>query len=360
MPAMGATGQPEVPARPFRPFSTYRLPRRLRFHRSGWAVCGAALFLGVAAIATGNNLLFLLLGAILGFIALSGWMSEQVLRKLRVIRHPPGGIVAGEPARFSYSVENGKRRLPSFSLELAEQGERGGTFVAVIEPAETADARLEFVFPRRGVYSLEGITLSTSFPFGLFRKERDLPLPGTVTVWPRIDRPVPPRSGRGRFQRSDGAARSDAVGARAEFRSLRDYRPGDDPRDVHWRSSARRSAPVVREYERDNGDSLWIAVDLCAVDDPAGDSVAEVAASLVAGAHRRGDTFGLVTPDEQLPLGSGTAQLERALDLLARSVFRPDAPAIEHPGDKGKIVLVAASPREREGWGAVVTPEDPE
>ena len=72
--------------------------------------------LGVAAIGTGNNLLFLLLGAMLGFITLSGWLSEQMLRKVEVRRRPPRGVTAGEPARVAYELANGKRRLPSFAV----------------------------------------------------------------------------------------------------------------------------------------------------------------------------------------------------------------------------------------------------
>jgi uncharacterized protein (DUF58 family) len=338
--------------------ASFKLPRRLRFQRSGWAVCFAALFLGVAAIATGNNLLFLLLGALLGFIALSGWMSEQVLRDLAVSRQLPRGMIAGEAARITYTLENRKRRMPSFALELGEQGESTRAFVAVVEPMGTCRARAALRLPRRGVYHLEGLTLSTSFPFGLFTKERDIPLAGSLVVWPRTDRDVRERWGRGRFQRPDGAARRHAAGTRGEFRSLRDYRPGDDPRDVHWRSSARRSTPVIREYERDTGESVWIGVDLRAPDDAAGDVVVEIAASLAASAHRQGRAFGVVTPDEQLSLGSGTAQLERVLDLLARSVFRPDVSAPVPPLERGAVVLVTRECRGEEEWGAAITPQD--
>ena len=58
-------------------------------------MCGGALLLGFAAIGTGNNLLFLILGGMLGFITLSGWLSEQMIRRVQVRRRVPRGVVAG-------------------------------------------------------------------------------------------------------------------------------------------------------------------------------------------------------------------------------------------------------------------------
>jgi uncharacterized protein (DUF58 family) len=333
------------------------LPRRLRFHRSGWAVCVSALCLGVAAIATGNNLLFLLLGAILGFIALSGFMSEQVLRGVEPERLVPVGAVAGAAARITYSITNRKRRIPSFALELGERdgAERG--FVASVEPGGTVRTGVDVIYPRRGVYPLNRVTLATSFPFGLFTKERDVVLPGVVTVWPRSDLSLPERRPPGRRRASSDGASSSAQGARGEFRALRDHRVGDDPRDVHWRSSARRAAPVVREYDRDLGETVRIAVELFAESDAAGDRLAEIAASLAARAYARGEAFSLATVDEELSPGAGPRQFERALDLLARSRFRRDAPRLRPTAHSGAMVLVAPAGTAAEGWGALLTPE---
>ncbi|HEX5724314.1 MAG TPA: hypothetical protein VFX98_02545, partial [Longimicrobiaceae bacterium] len=198
-----------------------RPPRRLRFSRAGWVFSGGALLLGLAAIATGNNLLFLLLGAMLGFITLSGWLSEQMIRGLEVRRRPVRGITAGESARIGYEVRNGKRRLPSFAVELREQGQAGAAWLHAVEPGESAAARAEARFPRRGVYPLRTLVLATSFPFGLFRKERDLELPGEAVVWPRADRRVREPRPAGERARRAGESWAGAAGARGEYRGLR-------------------------------------------------------------------------------------------------------------------------------------------
>src|SRR5262249_28493688 len=77
----------------------FRPPRRLKFSRAGWLFTGGTLVLGLAAIGTGNNLLYLVLGAMLGFITLSGWLSEQMIRRLEVRRRPVRGFTAGQPGR---------------------------------------------------------------------------------------------------------------------------------------------------------------------------------------------------------------------------------------------------------------------
>ena len=240
----------------------FRPPRRLKFSRAGWLFTGGTLVLGFAAIGTGNNLLYLVLGAMLGFITLSGWLSEQMIRRWSVRRRPVRGLTAGQLGRITYDLRNNKRRLPSLAVEIGEAGREGRAWVAALDAGEAATARADALFPTCGVYPLETVTLATSFPFGLFRKERDLEIAGEAVVWPRHDRVLrEPRLAGERIRRA-GESFAGAAGARGEYRGLRPFRPGDDPRDVHWRTTARMGHPVVREYERDRSTALWICLDL--------------------------------------------------------------------------------------------------
>lgn len=334
-----------------------RPPRRLRFARSGKIFCAGALVMGLAAIATGNNLLFLLLGAMLGFITVSGWLSEQMVRRIEVARRVPrGGIVAGRPARIGYMVHNPMRRLPCYALEVGEDGAPcAPAWLGLVPPGETAVARAEMTWPRRGVYPLGLLVLGTSFPFGLFRKERDLEIPDEVVVWPRHDlRLREPRTPSARTRRV-GESFAGAMGARGEYRGLRPYRPGDDPRDVHWKTSARLNQPVVREYERDRAHALWICVDLRTDDTEMAEAAAEVAASLAAAALGRGESFGLATGDVRIRPATGAVQLERVLDALARARFRADAPRLEPPLPRRECVLVTPRVHAEAGWGDAFT-----
>ncbi|HEU0298047.1 MAG TPA: DUF58 domain-containing protein, partial [Longimicrobium sp.] len=154
--------------------------------------------------------------------------------------------------------------------------------------------------------------------------------------------------------RRAGEAFAGQAGARGEYRGLRPYRPGDDPRDVHWRTTARVGQPVVKEYERDRSRALWLCLDLRAAEGEMAEAAVEIAAALAAAALRRGDAFGLAMQEARLKPGTGGAQLERVLDALARARFRADAPRLESPAPAAECVLVTAG-APGPGWGDVFT-----
>jgi uncharacterized protein (DUF58 family) len=315
--------------------------RRIHFTSGGLVFTLGAFSVGFAAMNTGNNLLYLLLGAMLGFIAVSGWLSEQAIRGLVIRRHVPRAVTVGQELRLGYDVDNTKPRLPSLAVEIVEHGLPGRAFLAHAPARGTGHARSVNAFSRRGVHELRVVTLATSFPFGMFLKERDLEIPGEVVVWPRADRPVrAPAPAGGRMPRAGTTARGPA-GHRGEYRSLRSYRPGDDPRDIHWRSSARLREPVLREYDRDGAETRWICLDLRAEPGDAAEVAVEVAASLAADAVIQGRSFALTAGSAMVDPGEGPGQLDRVLDTLARVDFSPRAPLPVPPGDPGSCVLVS-------------------
>jgi len=325
--------------------------RRMYFTGGGLAFSLGTVLVGFAAMNTGNNLLYLLFGSMIGFIMVSSWLSEQAIRDLRIERRFSRAVTVGHDFRLTYEVTNRKRLLPSLAVEIVEEGLPDRAFVAHVPPGASVVARSVNSFVRRGIYPLGTVTLSTAFPFGLFRKERDLEIPGEVVVWPRSDRSVrEPRVGGGRLRRAGLSARGTA-GSRGEYRSLRDYRPGDDPKDIHWRSTARLRQPVIREYERDGAETRWICLDTRGEPTDAAEVAVEVAASLAAGAVAGHHPFALVAGDAVLEPGEGSAHLERALDLLARVDFSLDEPHPVPPVASQRCVLVGV--RAREGFADV-------
>ncbi len=325
--------------------------RRIRFTAAGLLFTLGTLAVGFAAINTGNNLLHLLLGAMLGAMGVSGWLSERMIRELSVTRSVPRGTPVGQIARTRYRVKNHKRRMASLAVELHEEGLPGAAFVNRVSAGDEARTHASNTFERRGVHRLSTLTVSTIFPFGLFRRERDLTLPGEIVVWPRADLPVRhPREGAGR-QRARAEARvGAAAGARGEYRGLREYRAGDDPRDIHWRSSARLSGPVVREYDRDASETLWICLDVGAQPGDEAERAADLAASLAGQAAREGRPFALAAGGAFVGPGLGPAHLEAVLDALARVDFEAGAPPPEPPVSASACVLVSAGPMRGDGW----------
>ena len=318
---------------------------------------GGSLAIGSAAVNTGNNLLYLLFGAMLGFIALSGWVSERTLRQLEIRRHTPRGVTVEKAIRLTYHVTNRKRLFPTLAVYLIEEGLAEPAFISRVGAGESVSVGSQNHFVQRGVYPLETLTLSTSFPFGLFTKERDMALPGELVIWPRSDRPVrlwTPPGGRGRPTFSDYS--EGAPAARGEYRGLREYRIGDDPRDIHWRTTAKIGTPVIREYDHDANETVRICLDTRGEPGEAAEAAIEVAAAVAARAYRRGHRFGITTCTSDLDFGGGSGQFERALDFLARVDFDPSAPQLAPPRDPMRCVLVSLSGARRGSYGACIVP----
>ena len=149
--------------------------RHLRFTREGWYYFFFTLGVGIAALNTGNNLLFLVLGLQLSAIVISGVLSESSLRSLQIERLLPHDPAAGDGFAVTYVVHNRKRRWPSFALELAEKdgplaGRRASALY--VGPGESVTAVLETKLERRGRLALGSVVISTRFPFGFLEMAR--------------------------------------------------------------------------------------------------------------------------------------------------------------------------------------------
>ncbi len=332
-----------------------RPPRRLLFTRSGAVFTAGILAVGLAAVNTGNNLLFLLLGALLGLVALSGILSERMVRPVTVGRRCPRGVPVGESARIRYEITNTRSRFAIYTVEIREAGLPGSAFAARVPPGETAVVRNDPVFIRRGTVPLEVVTISTAFPFGLFRKERDLRIPGELVVWPSTRHPVRSPVLSGDRSRRTGARAASRAMHRGEYRSMREYRPGDDPRDVHWKAAARSGSLIVREYEGEDAAGVWVCLDLSAPPGDRAEESVEMAAALVARTIREGRPVGFAAQGRVHPPGRGEAQLEVILDTLARVDFDPALPPLSAPpGDPTRSVLVTSGGRKGGAFGDVV------
>jgi len=312
-----------------------RPPRKLSFTRDGRLFVFVAIGVGFGAINTGNNLLYLLLGWALSFIVASGILSERNLRGLTVRRRPPPRVFAGQPFLMEISVENGKPRLPSYSIEiedlLAGRPLDKRCYFLKIPTGKTQRTSYRHTFARRGLYTLDGFRIATKYPFALFRKSRDVTEATEILVYPAIV-PVPRPAPQAR---QHGDAIAERLGRRGEFFGLREWRDGDDRRDVHWKSSARTGRTMVREYEDELSRRAVVVVDnalpaatLAAVHADAIDAAAEAhldaleraisrAASLASAYLEAGWSVQVVARGEEVAMGAGRPQLARVLRTLA-------------------------------------------
>nr|HEX4314624.1 DUF58 domain-containing protein [Kofleriaceae bacterium] len=336
-----------------------RPPRRLSFTREGRIIVILAVAVGFAAINTGNNLLYLLLGWLLSFIIASGILSEQTLRKLAVDRRPPPRLFANEPFLMEVVIKNGKPTRSSYSIEVEDL--LGTTpldkrcYFLKIPEGKSQRTSYRHTFARRGRYVLTGYRIATKFPFALFRKSRDVDAPLELVVYPqRVAVPRPPPRAHVR-----GDATANRLGRRGEFFGLRERRTGDDRRDVHWKSSARTGRLLVREYEDELARRVAIGVDNALPQDVrdavtdgalAPDAEAQVnaveraisvAASLASTYLEAGWTVEIVARGASVPMGMGRMHETRILRALALLPYASQDDAFAPIAARVESVLVA-------------------
>ncbi|MSP59554.1 MAG: DUF58 domain-containing protein [Myxococcales bacterium] len=341
-------------------------PRRLQFTREGKYFVGITFGVGFAAINTGNNLLYLLLGMLLSLIIASGILSEMSLRGLEVSRRPPQRVHAARPFLMGIALKNGKRKLPSFSIEVEDlvNGKPldKKCYFLKLPAGRRQQTSYRHTVAHRGRCTFTGFRLSTKFPFTLFRKSRLVEDRAEVVVLPHVypvAAPPPPLR---------GLSGDDSRGSRArrgDFHGLREYRDGDDPRDVHWRSTARHGRPMVREHEDETARRVSLFLDnaleggaACAVTESqeALERAVSLAASLAVHYLERGYAVRLVARGEVLPWAIGPSHVARVLRALALlptvdetiAFAAPPEPGVEtlyvarrgvpHPGAPGRVI----------------------
>jgi uncharacterized protein (DUF58 family) len=291
-------------------------PRRVRPTRDGWWCLFATLGLGVAALNTGNNLVYLLFAMLLAFILVSGILSELALRRLRLTLVPPGEVYAGRPALFGATLDNGKRWLASYAIGVEVSGPSGRRVLTVARLGAGEERALawEATLPRRGRQPLPALRLQTRFPFGLAVKSEPAGVGGDVVVFPAL-RPV-----SGARLRDAGGAGGSATRRRGrghDLYSLRAYRAGDDPRLIHWRVTAKAQTLTVRELEEDTAlDVRIVLAGGAAGPEPLEAGLSE-AASLAVHFLRQGAAVEVAGAGVAVPLGRGRAHELRVLTALA-------------------------------------------
>lgn len=320
-----------------RPKSKVYFLRRFRFTRIGRRFVGITLLVSIAAFNTGNNPLYLLLGMLLSFILISGIISDATLKDLDVSRQLPRRIFAGQPILVGLTLTNRKRYLSSFSLQVSERIEGlkredwPSTYVLRVGPQSSVNTFYRHVFPRRGVWQLQGFEIASSFPFELFRKAIEIADPQPVIVFPQ---PAPVHDLRGLEVLSVGTSQfRPQPGQEGDYLSLRQYRPPEDIRLIHWKVSAKRDQLVARELERPRSQ----AITLCFENrwQPRQGATPETyrnqleraierCAGILSYLIQQGHAVALVTLQERTSFGSDLAHQDYLLSVLAQLTFVGD------------------------------------
>jgi len=304
--------------------------------RDGWIYIAAAIVVTSASINTGNNLLYMVLSAMLAVMILSGVLSALNFRFLRIRARFPGKCHAGQPFPMALATGTARRIFPAFSLRIGPAGDSPFTFDPYYVPMLAAGSEEARTFtatlPSRGWFDMESVQLESRYPFGFLSKGRDYPVEGGMIAFPELQPP-------GEFEQ----AIRDVLGANQRFERgsgmdlyrIRQYETSDSARHVDWKASARTAQLKTREYAAEESRKVVLAFDRFGADGPAFEKLVSRAASLAVYLAREGVEVGLKSDDWQSPMGRSEVQIEPILRYLAVVEMSPDATPPPSAGDGG-------------------------
>jgi uncharacterized protein (DUF58 family) len=236
-----------------------------RLTREGIIYLGAVFILILAAVNTGNNLLFMILGCSLGGILISGILSRVVLTGVDLKFDLPEHIFAEQPVLAELELRNEKQTWPSFSLRVVGESKKTAAQVLTrpvyfpyIPRLGAARQKVELVFPRRGVYRQDAFSIRTRFPFGFFEKTRKVDSNIEIVIYPRIE---PTDQFYEVLPLLSGEMASNFRGRGHELHSLRDYQFTDSARFVDWKVTAKAGRMMVREFAREDERRVMLVLD---------------------------------------------------------------------------------------------------
>ena len=327
--------------------------------RQGWWFLTAAVLVGAAALDAGVNLFFLVFGMMVCLLAAGVVLSELTLSGLQVRRVLPPVVHVGTPYLMGISLENRKHRLPSFSVEVEDlvSGEPidKRCYFLKLPAGRTQETAYRQTAARRGRCQLSGFRLATKFPFGLVQRTRLVTDAQELIVYPALIPPAPALL-RGLPTRAPGG-RDRAFSRSGEFMGLRAFRPGDDPRDIHWRTSAHRGTWLVREHEDDEARAATVVLDNqeAAAPEQNNEAAFERAVSEAAGLcvelAQRGFSVELVTRGGSVRTEAGDRQIDRLLRALA--LVAPASGPLAVPRPAGGTVWIRPGHAPRVAVGPV-------
>jgi uncharacterized protein (DUF58 family) len=309
---------------------SYRMEYRLT--RDGWIYIGGIVLVALAAINTGNNLLFLILACLIASILMSGVLSSLTVMGVELNLELPEHIFAGQTVRGTVELRNEKQIWPSFSLRVEATTKKHaapavllGTpvYFPYVPRHESVRQSVPLLFARRGLYRQETFRIVTRFPFGFLQKARRLDLASEALVYPSVEATpefleVLPGI--------HGAIETLAKGRGQDLYALRGYLPTDSARHVHWKASARLGSLMVREFAREDDTRVLLVLDphsdAARPNAPAAEKqrferTVELCAAIAWSFHERGALMEFRSASATVPLASATENIFAVLRHLA-------------------------------------------
>jgi uncharacterized protein (DUF58 family) len=276
--------------------------------RAGLAFAALVLMMLIAGLNYTNSVALLITFLLAGFAMIAAHLTHRNLTGVKMRAVAGVDAFVGEHGRLLVTLEN--------SADTARLGLEceitGGVRAAVDVPAGgTARADVGLSLERRGRLAVDRITLSTRFPFGLFRAWTYVHIKAGLLAWPlpRGRRESPPEASSG------GKAPAVHRVGDEEWAGLREFRSGDSPRQVAWGAFARGRGLLVKTYQ--SPATHHRLFDLAAVPGADLEQRLEQLSAWIVAAHARGESYGLRLSEHELLPAGGNEHRARCLNGLA-------------------------------------------
>ena len=342
------------------------------FTREGAVYLGVIMVITVAALNTGNNLLFIILACLLAAMLASGILSWIVLQGLEIDIALPDHVFAEQPVLARLRLENRKDFLPTFSVTLSGAAPRNRKFKKkTVPPApailtrslyypyiphrSSAQQDVELVFPRRGSYLQESLRVSTRFPFGFVRKTRSVPCDRQVLVLPNVQ---PTEKFFSVLPQLGSEMDSYLKGLSHDLYAIRDYQQSDSARHVDWKATARVQQLKVREFTREDDPRLRLVFDNRVADTRSRtleqfEKAVTLCACLAWYFYEAGTNMGFATEDFETPVSPAGQVLYPILEKLA--LIEPVPAAAASPNG-----FAARTLRQEQAFQIILTCQPPD
>lgn len=239
-----------------------RMRVRERVTKGGAVYIAAAVMVGLAAFLSANNLLFLLLAAMLATLMVSGFVSRLGLSGLELDILLPDHICARRATTARVLLKNDKGWMPSFSLHVTGVEDSvfmGALYFPLVPGGATIEETMEVRFRRRGLHSEDSFQFASRFPFGFAERRMLVTMRRDVIVYPAIDAKPGFDDLLAEMQ---GEAETLSRGRGHDFYRIRPYEPMESARHVDWRATAHTGELQVREFAREVEPLVCLALDL--------------------------------------------------------------------------------------------------
>jgi uncharacterized protein (DUF58 family) len=216
----------------------------IKITKAGYIYIALTIFLGVSAVNTANNLIYLIVSALLSFMGISGFFGKRNLSKIDVAAELPEEIYANKGFPLRIRLQNNKGFLPVFLMRVNICGSE--VLIPFADKKGDSIRHANISFEQRGRHEIKDVHICSVFPFNFFIRCRRLDNPVSFVVFPEPRKSELP----GFFERErmiKGERLVDKAGYEADILSIREYMHGDPFKYINWKATAKTGELKTKE-----------------------------------------------------------------------------------------------------------------